>query len=180
VVSGLPGSGKSWLALKLGPLLGLSVIDKDDILERLFDLKGVGDSAWRQTLSRESDLIFRQESEASQGALLVSHWHLPGMPSASGTPTDWLRGLSSRIVNLHCECSAEVAAARFSKRQRHSGHLDHAKSREQILTSLQDLLRLKPLEMGERVSVDTSAEIAFRELASRISRAFERSLGSTG
>jgi len=177
VVSGLPGSGKSWLALKLAPLLGLAVIDKDDILERLFDLKGVGDSDWRRTLSRESDLILRLESEASRGALLVSHWHLPGMPSASGTPTDWLPGLSNRIVNLHCECSAEVAAARFSQRKRHSGHLDYAKSREQILASLQDLLRLKPLEIGERVSVDTSAEITFRELVARISSAFERPPG---
>jgi hypothetical protein len=48
-------------------LLGLAVIDKDDILERLFDLKGVGNSDWRRALSREIDLIFRQESEASQG-----------------------------------------------------------------------------------------------------------------
>jgi hypothetical protein len=56
------------MALELAPLLDLTVIDKDDILERLFEVKGVGDSPWRRTLSRESDLIFRQESEASQGA----------------------------------------------------------------------------------------------------------------
>jgi len=148
------------------------VIDKDDILEHLFDSEGVGDSPWRRTLSRESDRIFRQQSEASKGALLVSHWHLTGMPSGSGTPTDWLGGLSSRIVNLHCECPAEVAAARFRQRKRHSGHLDHAKSREQILAGLQDLLRLQPLQIGERVTVDTSAAIPFEQLAARLSEAF--------
>jgi len=39
VVSGLPGSGKSVLAQRLSPLLGLPVIDKDDILDRLFEVK---------------------------------------------------------------------------------------------------------------------------------------------
>jgi hypothetical protein len=174
VVSGLPGSGKSWLALRLAPLLDLAVIDKDDILERLFDSKGTGDSIWRRTLSRQGDLIFRRESEDSKGALLVSLWHLPGMPLDSGTPTDWLIGLSNRIVNLHCECRAEVAAARFIERKRHLGHLDNARSREQVLASIQDLARLKPLEIGERVSVDTEAEIKLAVLAIKISGAFER------
>jgi glucokinase len=173
VVSGIPGSGKSSLALQLAPLLGLAVIDKDDILERLFDSKGVGDSDWRRTLSRESDLIFRQESEASQGALLVSHWHLPGMSPHSGTPTGWLVRLSGRIVNLHCACPAEVAAARFIQRIRHPGHLDKAMSRAQILTSIRELVRLQPPAIGERVSVDTSAEIKLEDLVFKISKVFD-------
>jgi predicted kinase len=177
VVSGFPGSGKSWLALKLAPLLGLAVIDKDNIMERLFDAKGIGDSAWRRTLSRESDLIFRRESEDSNGALLVSFWHLPGMSPDWGTPMDWLVGLSNRIVTLHCECPAEVAAARFSQRTRHPGHLDSARSREEILMSIEDLARFRPLEIGERVSVDTSREVKPVVLASQISRAFERAHG---
>jgi AAA domain len=180
VVSGLPGSGKSWLALKLAHLLGLAVIDKDDILERLFDSKGTGDLAWRRTLSRQSDLIFRQDAEASNGAILVSFWRLPGMPADSGTPTDWLMGLSNRIVNLHCVCPVEVAAARFSRRRRHPGHLDSARSCEQILTSIRELAQLKPMEIGERVSVDTSAEIELQSVVSRISSAFERAYGVGG
>jgi predicted kinase len=174
VVSGLPGSAKSWLTLQLAPLLGLDVIDKDDILERLFDSKGIGDSAWRRTLSRESDLIFRQKSEASKGGLLVSHWHLSGMSLDSGTPTEWLEKLSSRIVNLHCECPVEVAAARFSQRKRHPGHLDNAKSPTQILASIQKLARLQPPAIGERVYIDTSAEINLEDLVGKISKAFDR------
>ena len=79
MVSGLPGSGKSWLALRLAPLLDLAVIDKDEILEDLFASKGVGDSSWRRSLSRQSDLIFRREAEESKGAILVSFWRMPGM-----------------------------------------------------------------------------------------------------
>lgn len=47
VISGLPGSGKSTLARRLAPLLKLPIIDKDDILERLFKEKGIGDKACR-------------------------------------------------------------------------------------------------------------------------------------
>jgi len=174
VVSGLPGSGKSCLAVRLSRLLGLPVIDKDHILEGLFDLKGVGDSVWRRTLSREADLIFRRQSENSNGALLVSFWHLPGMPACSGTPTDWLAGLSNQIVNLHCECPADSAAVRFSRRERHAGHLDGARSFYQILMSIRELQQFKHLEIGRKVSVDTSGEIEVQDLASTIWKMFER------
>jgi len=153
-------------------LLGLAVIDKDQILESLFDSKGVGDSAWRRTLSRESDLLFRQEALASEGALLVSFWRLPGMAPAIGTPTNWFSELSAPIVHLQCECPAEIAAARFCRRQRHRGHLDQARSPRQILESIQDLSRLGPLEIGPRVSVDTSAEVRLSEAAAAIEAAF--------
>ena len=168
VVSGLPCSGKSSVALQLAPLLGLPVIDKDDILEGLFDSRGVGDSSWRRTLSRESDLIFRQESEASTGATLVSHWHIPGMSLDSGTPTDWLAKLSTRMVNLHCECPPEVAAARFSRRKRHPGHLDESMSPMQALASIRHVAALQFPAIARRVTVDTLAEIDLHDLSGKI------------
>ena len=133
VVSGLPGSGKSTLARALAPRLGLPVLDKDEILDRLFSSKGIGDARWRRALSRESDLLLQAEATASEGAILVSHWRLPGMPSGSGTPTDWIPKLADRLVNLHCECDAEIAAERFLGRVRHPGHLDSEKSHGEIL-----------------------------------------------
>lgn len=69
VISGLPGSGK---------------IDKDDILDRLFESKGIGDAAWRRTLSRESDVILQNDATNSDGAIVASFWHLRGMPSLDG------------------------------------------------------------------------------------------------
>jgi hypothetical protein len=44
VISGLPGSGKTTLGRRLAPILNLPLIDKDDILNRLFESKGVGSS----------------------------------------------------------------------------------------------------------------------------------------
>ena len=55
----------------MAPALGLPLVDKDDILDRLFDTKGVGDAAWRRRLSRESDVILRAEALQSNGAILA-------------------------------------------------------------------------------------------------------------
>jgi hypothetical protein len=46
----------------------MPLIDKDDILDRLFESKGGGNAAWRRTLSRESDVILQQEATNSAGA----------------------------------------------------------------------------------------------------------------
>ena len=81
LISGLPGSGKSALARRLASAQHLPVIDKDDILERLFASKGIGDAAWRRMLSRESDEVLQAEVLASSaGAILVSFWRQAGMP----------------------------------------------------------------------------------------------------
>lgn len=156
VVSGLPGSGKSTLAQRLSPALGLPLLDKDAILERLFESRGPGDFEWRRSLSRESDLILQMEAATLRGAILVSHWHLAGMPSDSGTPTGWICKLSDRVVNVNCECPAEVSAERFVSRKRHPGHLDDERSRVEILASIRGIASFGNIDVGPRIDVDTS------------------------
>jgi AAA domain len=178
VVSGLPGSGKTTLAWRLASVLELPVIDKDSILEGLFDLKGVGDTEWRRMLSRESDRILQAQASASEGAILVSFWHRPGMALDSGTPTTWLTGLAGHLVNLHCVCPPEIAAERFFHRERHRGHLDVGKSYEDVLKSLREVARLPLIEVGRRVEVDTCREVSLEALVFDISRAFPGCAGA--
>jgi glucokinase len=156
VVSGLPSSGKSTLAQQLARALDLPVLDKDHILERLFASKGVGDGEWRCNLSRESDLVLQAGAAASGGAVLVSHWHLPGMPPNSGTPTAWISQLPGKVVNVHCKCPAELSASRFAHRKRHPGHLDHQRSEPEILASIRKVASFGMLDLGPRIEVDTS------------------------
>ena len=75
VISGLPGSGKTTLGRRLAPALNLVLIDKDDILDRLFEAKGVGNAAWRRALSRESDEILSKKRRDQ----LVRSWRRSGV-----------------------------------------------------------------------------------------------------
>jgi glucokinase len=174
VVSGLPGSGKTTLGRRLALALRLPIIDKDDILDRLFETKGVGDAAWRRALSRESDAILQHDAAASAGAVLVSFWRQPGMPEDSGTPTDWIVALSERVVNVHCVCDVELAATRFLRRTRHPGHLDAAASYPDVLASLRTLQALPPIVAGKRIDVDTSGEPELNALVLAIRAALDR------
>ena len=168
VVSGLPGSGKTTLGRRLARALGLPLIDKDEILDRLFETKGVGDSVWRRALSRESDAILQRDAGSSNGAVLVSFWRQPGMPEDSGTPTDWITALSAHLINIHCVCSPEEAAARFVLRARHPGHLDRGASDAEVLASLRELASLRSIDVGHRIDVDTSQEPELDEIVSAV------------
>lgn len=171
MISGLPGSGKTTLGRRLARALDLPLIDKDDILARLFESRGIGDVAWRRTLSRESDTILQHEATSSNGAILVSFWHLPGMPSDSGTPTNWLGAPSHHVVNVHCRCPLEVAASRFVQRTRHPGHLDSESSAAEILASLRALTELPLLDIGQRIEVETLQEPSLADVVRNVRKA---------
>lgn len=168
VVSGLPGSGKTTLARRLAPALGLSLLDKDDILEGLFEALGIGDVNWRQRLSRASDEIFERLARSSSGAVLTSFWRNPDLSTQSGTPTDWIASTSQRLVEVYCACKPEIAAARFVNRQRHPGHLDSAKRAEDVLANFRTLAAAGPLGIGKFLQVDTSKEIDLDTVISQV------------
>ena len=55
VVSGLPGGGKSTVGAALAAARRLPLLDKDLILEQMFDTLGVGDAAHRSRLRPDFD-----------------------------------------------------------------------------------------------------------------------------
>ena len=162
------------MARALASLLDLPVFDKDEILERLFDTKGIGDSKWRRELSRESDGILQSTASSSDGAVITSFWHVAGMPSDSGTPTEWIGELSGTVVNIHCDCPPHVAADRFLHRRRHPGHLDGTRTAAEVVASIEALVPYGPLAVGEPVVIDTSHAVVASTLRPAVEDGFAR------
>ena len=159
VISGLPGSGKSTVGRQLASLAGIAVLDKDDILEQLFEERGVGDAAWRRALSREADRLFAEQANEGRSACLVSWWRHPRSTTHSGTPIDWLTALPDQIVEVHCVCPVNVAVDRFLRRRRHAGHLDGSKSLDSVTAQFEAIAALGPLGIGPVIEVRTTGDV---------------------
>lgn len=155
IVTGLPASGKSTLGHAVAAAFGLPMLDKDEILEALFDSLGVGDAEWRTRLSRAADEVLRRQALRSHGAVIASWWRHPASPTESGTPSEWLWSLPGTLLELHCVCTPEVAAERFLARKRHEGHLDRFKSPAEIVAGFRQLATLGPLGVGRLVEANT-------------------------
>lgn len=159
VVSGLPAGGKSTLARSLAPRLRLPVIDKDVILESLYDSLGVGDQAWRHRLSRAADDVLYALAADAGRAVLVNWWHRDTSPArlhALAAP------LGASLVEVHCACDTALAAARFRARERHPGHLDREFTPERLDERFAAWsARPGPLGLGGRppVVVDTDRPV---------------------
>lgn len=159
VVSGIPASGKSTLARQLAPLLSLPVLDKDDILDGLFESFGIGDAEWRSKLSRAADDMFCRLAPSLGAALLVSWWRHPSTTGQSGTPTSWLSALPGELVEIHCVCPPRLAATRFLARQRHSGHRDGTRSLDELSEQFEQFALPGPLGYGPVLRVATATDV---------------------
>ena len=138
----------------LSDRLSLPLIVKDTILEAMFDSQGCSDRAERSLLSRASDEVLFSLAAASQAAILVNWWDHGSSPAR-------LQRISSRIVEVFCDCPVDLAAARFESRVRPRGHHDESRSPEE---NGEGLRRARdtfpgPLRIGRLVRVDTEGAV---------------------
>ncbi|QTN30734.1 AAA family ATPase [Rhodoferax sp. AJA081-3] len=168
VVSGLPASGKTTLAASLAASLQLPFLDKDSFLEALFLSEGTGNSAWRRALSKRADEQFQEEASAMGAAVITSWWKHPASTTDSGTPVDWLSYPSRIAVEVHCVCSASVAASRFLARQRHPGHLDERWSHDRLLVMLEAHSGHGPLFPDRAITINTEQLLRVQDIVHTI------------
>ena len=176
IVSGIPASGKTTVGRAVATALGLVMLDKDEFLEALFNNEGIGDAAWRTRLSRAADEVLREKALCEGGAVITSWWRHPSSQVDSGTPVEWLSSLPGIMIELHCVCSPQVAAERFLSRKRHEGHLDHLKTRAEVLANFQQQAALGPLGIAQVLEVNTEQRVEINALLAQIHLALEAPL----
>lgn len=155
VITGLLASGKTTVGRLLSQELALPLIDKDTILEALFDALGCRDRSERTRLSRASDEVLFSLAGTAVNPVLVNWWDHDSAPSR-------LLAIRSAIVEVFCDCPVEMAAARFEAPERHVGHHDSRRSPvevEQDIDRVRDTYR-GPLSLGcPLVRVDTGGNL---------------------
>lgn len=157
VVGGWPGAGKTTLAYRLGPHLGLPVFTKDDVKERLFDTLGIGDREWSKRLGRASIAILEHQLEATLagGHSVVGecNWD-PDLSKPQLGGIVQRTGAVSFVIAVQGE--PEVIRERYRHRaetgERHPGHLDELLTDELAATVTGPYT--PPDLGGERIDVD--------------------------
>ncbi len=163
VVSGLPGAGKSTVGRAVAAHAGVAFLDKDDVLERLFET----DQAPREVLSRRADDVFLDAVSFERRAVAVSFWRRPELSTTSGTPTDRLPR-DRPVTEIWCDCPAEVAHRRFFSRTRHPAHEDEHRDRAETMAQLRRLSELGPLGIGRLLRIDTTEDVITEAIVERL------------
>ena len=160
IVSGAPAAGKTTLARRLGHELGLPVIAKDDIKERLFETLGWHDRDWSRKLGVATfDLIyyFVETELRARRSLIVESNFRPEFSTA--TFLDLRTKYAFEPVQIVCSAEADVLRERYRRRylsgERHPGHMDHVVYEELQAGEQQD--EYGPMAIGGAVlRVDTT------------------------
>jgi predicted kinase len=174
VVTGPPASGKTTLALAVSERLGIPLIAKDGIKERLYEAFGSGDREWSRWLGRATyPLIFHfLEAHLRVGCSVVVEGTF-GPESANGEFAQLHAQWPFDALQLFCWAPDEILLRRYEARapERHPGHVD-ASMIEEMRTQLA-AGRWQPLHLpGELLTVDTTSfeTLDVEAIVSRASR----------
>ena len=160
IVTGLPGTGKTTLGIRIAKQFSLPFINKDGIKELLFDTLGWEDRAWSKKISQASYglLYYFVEAQLAAGRSLVVESNFD-----SGRDSPQFLRLREKYpyvpFQVLCVTQGEVLFQRFQQRgesgERHPGHVDQATYEELRTTLLKG--RAEPLDIGgSLVEVDTT------------------------
>jgi len=161
-VSGSPGAGKTSLAVPLAAELGYALVTKDGIKETLHDALGAPppDLAWSRRLGGAAmELLWALVADSP--AVVIEANFRP-YSEYERTRLTAIGAGGGQLVEVHCLCPPELAAARYNARVRHPVH---------VVTSLPVAAMAeydKPVGLGELVTVDTAVPVDVARVAARV------------
>jgi predicted kinase len=164
VVSGAPGAGKSSLAEPLAAKLEFPLLSKDQIKEVLYDALGQqeGDPwAWSRRLGSAAMELLWSLADRFPQVVLEANFR-----PHSEYERSRLLAFRRPVVEVHCTCPIEIAAARYSRRARGVGH--HPVHVASDLTA--ELLAEfdGPMGIGPVIDVDTTKPIDMALVADEV------------
>ena len=163
LVSGAPGSGKSFLATKLAASLQMNLIGKDFIEETLWDViePPIGDLEWSQRLGAAAMEVIWTLAAQSQRVVLEANF----CPHSSYERAK-LSSLCAKLVEVHCSCPPDVASKRYEQRAARPNH--HPAHVTPILDPSLHAEFDRPVGLGRVIEVDTTGAIDIGELTKAI------------
>lgn len=160
IITGLPCTGKTRIAGQLAAQLGLPLLAKDAIKERLFDSLGWSDREWSKKLGRATFhlLFYFIEIELAAGHSLIAEARF--FPQYDLATFNALRQRHPfRPLVVECVADGQILLDRFIRRsesgERHPGHVDHTTYAEAAALFLGE--KPPPFQLGgSYIEIDTS------------------------
>ncbi|HIG36151.1 MAG TPA: ATP-binding protein [Oceanospirillaceae bacterium] len=170
LISGLPASGKSTLANQLQASLGLSLLDKDTILEQLYVAFRSTNAEQRRHVSSSADQVFVAIAKQLGRGILCTFWDHPASTTTPGTDTQWLRTSAAQVIEVYCHCPAETAFERIQIRQQKQGAQDNNRANlgYDLLSEYKIEASLGPLNLGKLITVKTDQPVKLELLTQQI------------
>lgn len=126
LISGMPATGKSTLARRIGEELHFPILEKDEIKEVLFDTLGYADLKEKRRLDTIATAVLLQTAEkllqSGVDLILVNNFE----SSMAPTVDEMIARCEARCITLFLNGDAEVLYQRYverdRKKSRHQGH----------------------------------------------------------
>ncbi|MBN1171683.1 MAG: AAA family ATPase [Micromonosporaceae bacterium] len=166
LVNGLPGSGKTTLATRLAPALGVPLIAKDAIKEAVADVVPAAPS--RALGMAASQMLWTLAAAISSTVLLESWWFRSR--DLSFVETSLAECGDPAVVEIWCDIPAELSIQRCTARRRHPIHEDTLRLADP--TWERNARQAAPLGVGPIVRVPTDRPVDIDALACRVTGAF--------